>query len=791
MQSKDKEQLENEARLSNGEIETFDDIPIHIEGYELVREMNEGGQAVVFQAIKTSTGRKVAIKILIDGPTEAEIERSRMEREIRILATLDHSNIVSIIDRGETREGWLFFVMEYVQGHILAEYMDEQRENYPVPGIPADCRDILRLFVRICDAVHAAHLRGIVHRDLKPSNIVVDPYGEPHILDFGVACAPLFWLAGEEEKKNDTVSGEFLGSLLWASPEQVEAEPDQIDIRSDVYSLGIILYEMLTGAFPYEVFSSIREVIENITDKKPNPPSTVIEEVLHDLPKTNTKKHLKNPIDPVLDTIVLKALAKSPAGRYQSAGEFSKAITEYLTEHAKMPAASSWVQKWIIPGIIAGGLLIILMAILFTRRTPTQEQYPSSQVANSPIIIQNENIYGYRVENEEIIFEFDPREYDVARMSDGSLGTIQTVEEMYTVNVAGPFNNWIKNDKNWALLKRSRNLFELRKAMSNFVGRAEWPFKFVVNNSVWVGAPKKAENKMLVAEDTATYNLIVANPYLTSDQETAMLRMYRDRINRIWPGQGWNLTVNTNHQYQFTLTHLKETDFIHSLDALQDVPLVRLDLGETKITDFSALKSMTNLTWLTCNDTTYYSLITGILPALEDGDFTRAAKQASNVFSTFSRVPACSGFRQLLETGVANMSDLLKQPDAIPETAYTFNDHRYAYILLSMNWPQAELYARRHHGHLAVVNSPEEQAWISQTFGWGSLGRIMWLGASDAQKEGDWIWVNSEPWAYNNWTHPEPNNNNNDEHYLAMKPDGWWMDVNGDVVQYPFLIEWD
>jgi len=783
MQADDREQVEN--------METFDDIPIQIDGYELVREINEGGQAVVFQAIKSSTGRKVAIKILIDGFAGADEERIRMEREVRILATLDHSNIVSIIDRGETREGWLFFVMEYVQGHILAEYMDEQRENYPVPGVPADCGDLLRLFVRICDAVHAAHLRGIVHRDLKPSNIVVDSYGEPHILDFGVACAPLFQLAENEERAADTAQGEFLGSLQWASPEQVEGEPDQIDIRSDVYSLGVILYEMLTGAFPYEVFGVIREVMANITDEKPKPPSLVIKDVLQHLPKAEAQKRLKNPIDSGLDAIVLKALAKAPGDRYQSAGELSKAITAQLAQPVQLPASTLWWQKWMVPIAVSVALLIMLLLFVFSQKSPPPQESVVSPVVSKPVLIHNLNIYGYRIEGEDIVFEFDPREYGVARMADGALGTIQMVEEVYTVNVAGPFNKWIKNDKNWALAKRTRNYFELRKAISNFSARAEWPFKFVVNNNVWVGAPRKAENKMVVAEDTATYNLILSNPYLTSDQDTAMLRMYRDQINRIWPGQGWNLTVNTNEQYQFTLTHLKQATLMDSLDALQDVPLVRLDLGEMRITDFSALKGMTNLMGLTCNDATYSILIADLLPALETGDFSRAAAAASDVFRGYDAVPVCVVFRRLLETGVASMASLAEQPDSIPEKAYRFEGHRYAYILLPMNWQQADGYARRYHGHLAVINTAEEQAWISRTFGGGSLGRIMWLGGSDAEKEGIWRWINDDPWTYRNWTPPEPNNNNNNEHYLAMKPDGWWMDVNGDAVKYPFLIEWD
>ncbi|NCC51853.1 MAG: hypothetical protein EOM20_11630 [Spartobacteria bacterium] len=789
MQPGDKEQPEHESVPSEGA--PYDDIPIHIDGYELVREMNEGGQAIVFQAVKISTGRKVAIKILIDELPGSEVERTRMETEVRILAALDHSNIVSVIDRGETEEGWPFFVMEYVQGNILAEHIDEMRENDPVPGIAADYTDMLRLFVRICDAVNAAHLRGIVHRDLKPSNIVVDSYGEPHILDFGVARAPLAWLAARDgEEDGEPVSGEFLGSLQWASPEQIEAEPDRIDIRSDVYSLGVILYEMLTGAFPYEVFGSVEEVMHSITEVKPEPPSVVLRERMRQFEKRPGRKRMVNPIGPELDAVVLKALAKAPADRYQSAGELARAVTACMDRAANTPASISLLRKWALPLIIIGALLCMLALMFFVRKQPEAPAVEPPPVP-TPVVVQQDNIFGYRIEGDQVVFEFDPREYHTARMADGSLGPLQSVEDIYTVNVAGPFNDWIKDDADWSLGKLSRNQFVLRKAVSNFAARAEWPFKFVINNAIWVGAPPKAENKMVVAEDTATYNLILTNPYLASDQGTALLRMYRDRINRVWPGQGWNLTINSNNQYLFTLTHVKEARRIDTLDALRGVPLYRLDLGETRIRDFSALAGMTNLTCLTCNDAVYYALTGGILPALEQDDFDRAAERAGQVFASIEEVPACRTFRAFLAAGIANMQALAAHPESVPEGAYRHEGHRYAYILLPMKWAEADAYARRCGGYLAAITSPEEQAWITKTFGWGSLGRTTWLGGTDADSEGRWTWVNGEPWEYTNWTPPEPNNNNDNEHYLAMKPDGWWMDVNGDAVNYPFLIEWE
>jgi hypothetical protein len=422
-------------------------------------------------------------------------------------------------------------------------------------------------------------------------------------------------------------------------------------------------------------------------------------------------------------------------------------------------------------------------------RTDTPVETPQEAVAPLPVV--NENIYGYRIEGPDVIFEFDAREYDTARMADGSLGDVSTVANVSSVCIAGPFNEWTYNRPEWQLVQVARNRFELRVPLKKFTGRAEWPFKFVVNEKIWVGAPAKAENKMVVAEDTATYNLILAPPNQKEDQQTAMLRRYREQINRTWPGQGWNLTVNSNQQYQFVLTASDENSRIRSLEALRGVPLHRLDVSLAYIRDFSTLQGTETLQFMVCSEASYLAMVSGVLAALEQGDFTLAKEQADAVFAQYGKVPACAHFRTLVQHAVRNQQALSNHPDVVPEQAYEFDGHRYAFIMLPMSWTQANNMARRYGGYLVAVNSAEEQDWITRTFGLGSLGRNLWLGATDSYSEGIWTWGNGETWTYENWTPPEPNNQDNNEHVLAMKPDGWWMDVNGDAVKYPFLIEWN
>lgn len=276
---------------------------IDIPGYELAEELQRGGQGVVFRATQTRTGRPVAIKLMRDGPYAGAPERARFEREIRVLARLRHPYIVPIYDSGEA-SGWQYFVMDYIAGLPLDEFVAAR-------GLTP--RQTLILFVRVCDAVDAAHVRGVIHRDLKPANIRVDDSGVPHVLDFGLAKQP----DSDEPDADRTLTGQFVGSLPWASPEQVSDDPGSVDMRSDVYSLGVILYRLLTGRHPYPLEGGVRAVIERISAFPPRNPSS-----------------LRRELDDELDTLVLKCLAKEPERRYQSAGELARDIRNYLTGRA-------------------------------------------------------------------------------------------------------------------------------------------------------------------------------------------------------------------------------------------------------------------------------------------------------------------------------------------------------------------------------------------------------------------------------------------------------------------------
>jgi tRNA A-37 threonylcarbamoyl transferase component Bud32 len=285
----------------------------NISGYSIEAPIRRGGQGVVYKALHNATGRQVAIKVMKEGPFASDEDRARFDREVRILAQLNHPNIITIHDVG-TVNGTYYFIMDFVDGEPLDGFITESE-----PPVEA----ILELFAKICEAVNAAHRQGIIHRDLKPGNILVTADGEPRILDFGLAKHA----TGADDGVH-TLTGHFIGSLPWASPEQAVGDSSEIDVRTDVYSLGVLAYHMLTRGFPYDVVGNMRDVLDRIAHAVPARPSSARERLDHDV-----------------ETIVLKCLAKERDRRYETAGELARDVRHYL---AREPIEAKRDSAWYV-----------------------------------------------------------------------------------------------------------------------------------------------------------------------------------------------------------------------------------------------------------------------------------------------------------------------------------------------------------------------------------------------------------------------------------------------------------
>src|SRR5947208_6389250 len=309
--------------------------------YEILRRIGRGGMATVYLAARADQQfeKQVAVKILLPELDSDDLLR-RFRNERQTLAKLDHPNIVKLLDGGSTEEGLPYLVMDYVDGLPIDQYCDERK-------LSTDER--LRLFCQVCAAVECAHQNFVIHRDLKPSNILVTPEGIPKLLDFGISKVL------HPESKLLTQSATRRMTPAYASPEQVRSE--QITPATDIYSLGVVLYELLTGHRPYKLKQNTPAEVERaICEQEPEKPSTAVNRIEADtLPDGTTVSKtpevisasreghadkLRRRLRGDLDNIVLTRLQKDPQRRYHSVEDLSLDIQRHL-QHLPVTARHS------------------------------------------------------------------------------------------------------------------------------------------------------------------------------------------------------------------------------------------------------------------------------------------------------------------------------------------------------------------------------------------------------------------------------------------------------------------
>jgi serine/threonine protein kinase len=350
--------------------------------YRVERGIGEGGMGTVVLAVREDDfGKEVALKLIRREKFSEEL-LSRFHLERQILANLDHPNVAGILDGGTTEDGLPYFAMEYVDGKPIDRYCDDRKLSI---------RQRLKLFREVCSAVQAAHQTLVVHRDLKPSNILVTDEGVPKLIDFGIAkpLSPELDLQGLA-----TATGARLMTVRYASPEQVRGE--QVTTATDVYSLGVVLFELLTGEMPKSTdSSSVGELERMICDAEPKRPSSATRLTEGDDSRRDPKsRSLRRRLAGDLDSIVLKALRKNRQDRYSSVEKLSEDIRRYLEglpviarEGTFFYAAKKFGRRNWRPLVVAAVLLAAMTSVMTSWQSALQSERRGKEAERQAFVL--------------------------------------------------------------------------------------------------------------------------------------------------------------------------------------------------------------------------------------------------------------------------------------------------------------------------------------------------------------------------------------------------------------------
>jgi predicted outer membrane repeat protein len=370
--------LQNEAATSSGHFGFSRDqtcaqtptleMPSDVQGYHVFECLGRGGMGSVWRAEQLSVKREVALKFMTQSYSHSNESQIRFKREVELTASLDHPNIAKLYDSGLCG-GRYYYAMELIHGVALDRYVRTNRLS---------SESILRLMIQICEAVQCAHQKGVIHRDLKPSNILVDKEGQPHILDFGLAKT--FW--GLKCDKTVSVQGAVIGTPAYMAPEQAAGRHEQMDTRSDVFSLGVILYSLLLGQTPHDTSGTMLDLLQRIGQGQIRKPREVDASL---------------PLD--LEAVILKSLSLDMDQRYLSAGDMADDLRDYLSGEpvrARVPTRFYMLRKkarkYRLQISMGLALLFVTFGMVLFAYTKIIGEKTRRQIAEEQAEIQNQEL---------------------------------------------------------------------------------------------------------------------------------------------------------------------------------------------------------------------------------------------------------------------------------------------------------------------------------------------------------------------------------------------------------------